>query len=345
MDFPGLSRALSDVCSMDFDISQITDRFTLPVGYADSGYTFVHHPLGVAICSGKVNDVLRGKASSIRLREGSPFDVFDRHCDSVPSCVRETAPYLLRQAFQGNRILFNSAKVRLCSDLLLPALQEGTPALTVQKTDYFSSLCTNEAALRRVYRKEDPNHPMLAEFQLLFPDGDISGNPAVLSTLRQSPCANHVGVSTIGVTEDGNVVWNTQSGRSAQSANRIAPTGSGSADYADLRDGGSLLDFVTRAMERELREECGIAGNIPVRTEIVGFARLLHRGGKPEFFGFSGIGGRMSHTGSSREDGSVTARNIAEEIGALRQNLGGAFSFLMHLNLLFLEEHLQTTRS
>jgi hypothetical protein len=53
----------------------------------------------------------------------------------------------------------------------------------------------------------------------------------------------------------------------------------------------------------------------------------------------------MSHTGSSREDGSVTARNIAEEIGALRQNLGGAFSFLMHLNLLFLEEHLQTTRS
>jgi hypothetical protein len=276
------------------------------------------------------------------LREESPFHVFDEECNSVQEWVKNVAPCLLREAFLGKSVLYNSPKVRLASDLLLDSLEKETPVLTVQETDYFSSLCTNEAVLRRVYRRAEPHKPILTEFRFLYPDGECTGKPAVLATLRQSPCANHVGVSTIGITEDGHVVWNRQSGRSAQSANRIAPSGSGSANLADLRNGESLLDFLTRAMERELREECGIARKIPVRTEIVGFARILHRGGKPEFFGVSKIGCRKTDMGiPAREEKSAPDRNILEEIDVLRQTFGGAFSFLMHLNALFLERHLQ----
>ncbi len=352
-----LSRALSPVHSLEFDFAQIPARSTLPDGYAEGGYAVVEHPLGVALCSRDVNGLLREKASSVRLREVPPFHVLDRRCRSVPEWVKDVSPCLLRQAFRGRSVLFNSGKVRLCTDLLPDSLKEETPFLIVQKTDYFSSLCTNEAALRRVLRREAPDPPVLEEFRFLYATESNPARPGVLATLCDSPCANHVGVSTIGVTQDGHVLWNVQPGRSAQSANRIAPAGSGSADYSDLREGDGLLDFLTRSIERELREECRIAPHIPVRTKIVGYARLLHRGGKPEFFGFSEIGcGKTELAASASEapflwrtdharpaSGPVpfTARDLLEEIGSLRQNLGGAFSFLMHLNLLFLEEHLQ----
>lgn len=41
-----------------------------------------------------------------------------------------------------------SRKVRLLSDLLLPELETDGAAPLVQETDYYSSLCTNEAARR-----------------------------------------------------------------------------------------------------------------------------------------------------------------------------------------------------
>src|SRR5215207_5420508 len=49
----------------------------------------------------------------------------------------------------------------------------------------------------------------------------------------------------------------------------------------------SLSALVIPAMERELAEECGIPRSAIERTIIIGYARLLHRGGKPEYFGVS----------------------------------------------------------
>jgi hypothetical protein len=40
-------------------------------------------------------------------------------------------------------------------------------------------------------------------------------------------------------------------------------------------------------MERELTEECGVPSDRVRGTALLGFARFLHRGGKPQFFGFT----------------------------------------------------------
>lgn len=80
-------------------------------------------------------------------------------------------------------------------------------------------------------------------------------------------------------------------------------------------------------MERELREECGIAGNVALRTRIIGYARLLHRGGKPEFFGVTFVGGLDTEVGIATDG-----------IGKIRGESGDTLSFQVHLNLKFLEE-------
>ncbi len=362
-DFVNLSRSLLNIESLDFEITKTLEKVELPKDHADESWKYEKetHPWGVAVYSREINQAIRERASEIRLEtDPRPFDVFDRDTGVEPDVVKKVSPYLLREAFKGNSILFNSAKVRLCSDLLLPKLKEPSPSLTVRRTDYFSSLCTNEAALRRIYLRKEM---ILMELQLLAADAKLPvGGPVVLSPLRQSPCSNHIGVSTIGITEDGHVACPVQTRRSAQSANRIAPTGSGSADYADLKGAGCLKDFLVTAMEREMRSECGIREpGIKVRTEIIGYARLLHRGGKPEFFGVSWIYCTMDtleisaeealfqstilRTPTARDGESIPQGNVRKEISDLRDLDGGAFSFLLHLNLKFLEEYLKEKKN
>ncbi len=312
----------------DIDIERIAEQLILPDSYLDSGYAFETHPRGAAACSSRINGILRERAGSILLETyPEPFDVFDDRAGIVPPAVREAAPLLLREAAGEKSVLYNGPKVRLLDDLLLPGLEEPGAVLAVQKTDYFSSVCTNDAALRRVRLG---NKVVLRELQLLSADAEEPrGGNAVLAPLGRSPCSNHIGVSTIGVTEDGRILVKTQPARAAQSAGLIAPSGSGSADFSDLQETRLLGDFLVRSMERELREECGIAKDVAIRTRVIGFARLLHRGGKPEFFGVSIIGG-----------GKDAPRISAGEFGRMRDGDGAAFSFQMHLNLKFLEDYL-----
>lgn len=119
----------------------------------------------------------------------------------------------------------------------------------------------------------------------------MSNNGTILD-LNESICSNHIGISILAFTRDGKIIITTQTGDSAQSANLLAPSGSGSADFKDLGNKSiTFHDFIINAMERELLEECGLDESMTgfVSSHVIGFARLLHRGGKPEFFGVSFI--------------------------------------------------------
>src|SRR5690606_28384422 len=115
--------------------------------------------------------------------------------------------------------------------------------------------------------------------------------------IKGSNMANHVGISTLAVTRDGQLlVWN-QDGRAQHSRNQLAPTGSGSCDWKDFEatrgagEGNTLMQVVLRAMERELREESSLQGVADARitSRVLGYFRWMNRGGKPEFVGISRV--------------------------------------------------------
>jgi len=225
-------------------------------------------------------------------------------------------PLLLRTFFGSGAVIFNQDKVRLVSDPTVESLRRGESVL-VQKTDYFASLCTNEMARREVRSRETGAHR--------YSGLEAMASNGFLLDLEQSYCSNHVGVGSLAFTSDGQLVLTIQARGSAQNPNLLVPSASGSADWGDLREGDHLPGFLVRAMERELAEECGLESMRPaprVETRLLGFARLLMRGGKPEFFGVSYVDAPFADLSITRKEsvyiadllGSRVSRSRAEEL-------------------------------
>jgi hypothetical protein len=192
----------------------------------------------------------------------------------------------------------------------------------------------------------------------IFDGLGFMSNNQILLDLSESKCSNHIGVSTLAFTRDGKMVVTVQSASSAQSAGLLAPSGSGSADLEDLQQAGNdFHTFLTRAMERELLEECGLAnaGAGLVRTRLIGYARLLDRGGKPEFFGVSlldvpfatlRVTGKEAVFIADIMDIRVNQAKRSEFESALnrfRREHQAGFSFLLSLQLQFLVDTLQAS--
>lgn len=274
---------------------------------------------------------------------------------ALNTTVRPIATFALQNAFKSGAIIFNSPKVRLKSDLITIKNEFGNDVLmpskvSLQETDYFSGLCTNEMTCKEVWSRSSNNK--------IYDGISMMSNNRIILDLSESICSNHIGISTLAFTSDGKIIITTQTGDSAQSANLLAPSGSGSADFKDLENKTiTFHDFITNAMERELLEECGLDENMNgfVNSHVIGFARLLHRGGKPEFFGVSFVN-KSSDLLKVTDKEAMFITNIDRikvnrtEIGELRNNLARfqeereiAFSFLLYLNFRFLEDYLNSS--
>lgn len=257
----------------------------------------------------------------------------------------EHAPFVLSESFRSGAVLFDSEKVRLVTDLVPESFLAGQP-VRVQRTSYFASLCTNEIA-RYEIRSTAGRQPLLVGAALVSENG-------VLDDLESSRCSNHIGISTLAFTEDGRMVVTTQARGSAQSPGRLTASGSGSADWADLDPAQqSLQTFLSRSMSRELAEECGLVGEpFAIRTRVIGYARVLNRGGKPEFFGLSYIDRPFSSLRVTRRElpfiaDIAPARIDRSSVDALHDALGRycsqhehTFSLSLQLNIRFLEERI-----
>jgi hypothetical protein len=196
------------------------------------------------------------------------------------------APAALFKSLQESSIVFKEAKVRLCTDLTNETFEHGIVYL--QKTDYLASSCTNEITLAKVVSKELGCEIFNGVRNIGRITNDSAQPACHVFTLQESPCSNHIGISTLAITKDGRIILTKQSPKNAQSPGLLAPSGSGSANWSDLKHTKGILNsFLQNAMVRELREELGFKHftHQQVRTIIVGFARILNRGGKPEFFG------------------------------------------------------------
>lgn len=187
--------------------------------------------------------------------------------------------YLLRQ---GKRI-FNGTVVRLETDLGRAAVEQGGElTVDVRRTPFFAALGTNDLGAREV-RSTRSRRPLVSGYELL---ADRGGR---VRDLSQSWLANAIGISTLAITSDDQLLVVRQTPHNSESGDRLAPSGSGSVDAADLDGSADLRALVVGAMERELREECCLPRDVRVTTRLTGFARWLERGGKPEFYGVSRV--------------------------------------------------------
>lgn len=197
----------------------------------------------------------------------------------------ELLPFALFRA-SSRGLVFDADKLRLATDLVLTDGQL-PKTVEVQKTRYFSGLATNDVSFLEINSR--PVSDLFSPLKLVYNGFSLFLNQVgvrrTLAPLAGSRCSNHLGVSTMAITRDGVVLITGQSSRNVQSRRLLAPSGSGSVDWRDLGRSEDLLAVIRHAAERELTEECGFkAGQYPMRTSVVGFARLVHRGGKPEFF-------------------------------------------------------------
>ena len=183
----------------------------------------------------------------------------------------------------------NDDKMRLSTD---PAGDDVT-RVVIQKTDYLSSLMTDQLAWKRV-RSVNVSPDGMAEVIWDGPRAFIDEglDRARLVSLERSGISNQLGASTLGFSRDGYLMIVHQDKHNHQSREMLAPSGSGSLDWRDVAASGAgdFLDLVRYGARRELEEESSLLddetgrGHIASAVKLVAFSRMLHRAGKPEFY-------------------------------------------------------------
>lgn len=228
---------------------------------------------------------------------------------------------------QGKSV-FDSEKVRLNQELDFEH-----QIASVSKTSYFDSLATNEISQSVVV--DSKNRLVHDGFDLAFPEQAVP-------LLEESLCSNHIGVSTLGITNDYCLSVVTTSSHSAQYADKRAPSGSGSLDWADCRNSETLQQAIVIGLERELYEEINLDFTVNLDTKLIGYAQYLNRGAKPEFFALTMIDASSdslrqevtdpysAHQELLKLDKSLS---LGDALLAIRDQLKKSMSLSLYLNL------------
>lgn len=196
----------------------------------------------------------------------------------------------------------NDLKVGLRTDLTIDVLSRKQP-IKVQRTDYFSGAATNELACEQF---ESVASARIGRPSLIFAVSDLVIHNNELLGLMESRLSNHIGVSTIVLTSDHQIVVQDQ-GAQTISGNETGVGASGSLDMKDITrtmlDDPTLQGLVRFGMEREAEEELSATFAVGRRnTVLTGYARYLARGGKPEFFGITRTSAALAALKPTRAD-------------------------------------------
>jgi len=213
----------------------------------------------------------------------------------------EAFDYLVKRLQESGKRFFNDKKVSLRTELNVDQLTQAGRMVTLGETSYIASALTNDACVNRLVRDKSSPETIYADLTQMYPL-TISNGDAHLLSLDDSQLSNHLGASTIALFRQTNgtcvVVLPEQGAKAARSAGLLAPTGSGSLDWADIAHSPSkdLLTLIARGANRELCEEQGILGlgreGRPldellklhrVDTYVLGYFRWLNFGGLPQF--------------------------------------------------------------
>lgn len=205
----------------------------------------------------------------------------------LPEELADIAPFVLRRT-TGGSAPFNGPCMRMAGDCRL----DGSRVIPLERAGFFDHLCSNELMKWRLCRN---NEDWDVRRRFLH-DGE-----GRLVPLASSPLANIIGVSTLAISEDQQVLVLDQSNANHASGGLTAPSGSGSLEPQDWDPADtSLAGVMMRGANRELIEETGIPADLILSSHLVGFGRWLERGGKPEFFGVTLLRGTAAEVDRAR---------------------------------------------
>jgi hypothetical protein len=283
----GLGAFLRDVHELrrrwaDYEFTAIAAPFptaTIPPPSVYPEPLYLYMPgRGTALVSDPVDRAVASQPIAARLDE-EPY--------RLPKSLRSSASYVLPVINYG-RLVFNGKIIGMRGDPLPPGPNPPAP-IRLHIARFFDAQCSNEMCNLQITHRSgggefDPRIELLT---------NANGQ---LRTIAESSLADGIGISTVAFTADHALVLTRQSSRNIASPRLLAPSGSGSLDPRDLGPASTgqdpsrheiLQDIVRRGMERELREETGIHQDEIRYTKVIGFARWLERGARPEFFGVS----------------------------------------------------------
>lgn len=188
-------------------------------------------------------------------------------------------------------------------------LQDGhLEPVSVQRTTYFDGIVTNESAMVELVRRSHPQlEPVYSGMSYNFPRN-------VLPTCDASVSSNQIGVSTIALTRDFRLVIQEQGSDNAIYPGKQGPSGSGSADWADVKGRTSFNDLIVTAARRELIEECGLNLDDVQSMKILGYGRLMNRGGLPEFYCIAKLACDFNRVGVVRAERHLVERHLSIDI-------------------------------
>lgn len=236
--------------------------------------------------SRQLDRVLRQRPLALRMEAVNPRFMarLQAHAGTLEKVIRSR----IAQAAQRDQMFLNEPKLALLSDPLLHSRE-----ISVTRGSYFESFVSNDwTALRLMTRAARP----VEQASGLGWMPSLSEEAAIeILPIDKSLLGNHLGVSTLAVTRDRQIILWRQSDRAAQSQGMLVPSGSGSVDWQDYAASprpGTLVHLARRAMERELAEEsrtraATIQQEDIVGTLVLGYFRWLRRGGKPECVGIT----------------------------------------------------------
>lgn len=239
-----------------------------------------------------------------------------RPADGSDQKAQELRAFALNAKLKQNARIFNSTKIRMAGDLFAGRTQ----AIPLQKTDYVSSLMSDQLAFCRI--ADEASGQVLSDGVSRFlesTDSESGQKLYKIKPLSQADVSNQIGVSTIAFTKDGIIPFVVQTNKNAQSQGKLAPSGSGSLDWDDIEKGSVNHDFwslIRYGAARELLEECGIGKRLDVEkfsrenVRIFAFSRMLHRGGKPEFFAIARLPYTMHQLNEMKVRGSERAYSV-----------------------------------
>ncbi|AKL95037.1 hypothetical protein CACET_c15880 [Clostridium aceticum] len=191
--------------------------------------------------------------------------------------------YQLRYSLANKKVFINEKKLCLSSDIDFKKQE-----VVCHKGGYFDSFLTNEISTKLL---QDHEEYILFKGRELFPINLKDRNNLTLYEITKARMNNHIGISTIGFTNDNYLIIWKQNQRTQINSDLFVPTGSGSCDLKDLQS-NDFNQVIINAMQRELWEESGKdllskSYKDVGTTKILGFFRWIRRGGKPEFVGIT----------------------------------------------------------
>jgi hypothetical protein len=193
----------------------------------------------------------------------------------LPADLADIAPCILRRT-TGGKFLFNGGCVRMLGDCRVG----GSGIIPFQPAGFFDLLCSNELMSWEVPGRSGA-WDVRAEF--------LYDEDRRLIPLASSELANVVGVSTLAVSHDRQVLVVSQSRGNHASQGLLAPSGSGSLEPKDIDE--DLQTFALNGANREFCEETGVPASLITMSTLIGYGRWLERGAKPEFFGLTLLDG------------------------------------------------------